>query len=232
MKTDGLNLSVVPSVTISTSINSSEDDMTVSDLGSDVEPEELLSAHLSAKSRLYKLRPDLVTDTITKKNNSKQVRSSKKNADEDQPISAGILKLQKKLKQIESDVLFDPQEADAQWTLRRNQLIQEAASRRRFALTDDSLSRQPRSPRKSAGTLDAGSGSEQNNEVELRALDGEDDSGEEDILGGMFSALPDETAAPTEDGSSGPVVVVTIRDFGKFVGVSPRRVLEEACRSR
>lgn len=55
---------------------------------------------------------------------------------------------------------------------------------------------------------------------------------EADMLGDMFSAIPDEPTAsetPSENLESGNI---TLRDFGKHSGLAPRRCLEEAIRSR
>lgn len=53
-----------------------------------------------------------------------------------------------------------------------------------------------------------------------------------DLLGGMFSAVPDSSPA-LENASNGtePTNMV-IRDFGKASGMSPRKLLEEVVRSR
>jgi ATP-dependent RNA helicase DHX29 len=55
---------------------------------------------------------------------------------------------------------------------------------------------------------------------------------EADMLGDMFSAIPDEPTtdeAPSENAEASNII---LRDFGKQGGVTPRRVLEEAVRSR
>ena len=58
--------------------------------------------------------------------------------------------------------------------------------------------------------------------------DGEEDA---DLLGGMF-AVPDATSAPEATSNGTDSDNIALRDFGKMSGVSPRKVLEEAMRSR
>lgn len=59
-----------------------------------------------------------------------------------------------------------------------------------------------------------------------------EDEEDADLLGGMFSAIPDSSPAlePTSNGAD--TVHVAIRDFGKAGGMSPRKLLEEVVRSR
>ena len=62
--------------------------------------------------------------------------------------------------------------------------------------------------------------------------DADDIMAEADMLGDMFSAIPDEPATndtPTDRTEPGHI---TLRDFGKQSGVTPRRCLEETVRSR
>jgi ATP-dependent RNA helicase DHX29 len=218
-------------------VYSSEDDVSVSDLGSDLEPEELLSTYLSTKTLLYKLRPDLVSDSTSKTRGNRQFKHNKKLLGEDRPLSPSIVKLQRKLKQVESDVLFDPREADTQWTLRRNQLAQDAASRRKYALIDESSTHRPRSPRKSVDLPADGGSQDPEKPVEkaLLNLNTDEEEQNDDLLIPMFFTMSDENGVAVTDNSlsgNSSSTNVTIRDFGKSVGVSPRRVLEEACRSR
>ena len=213
-------------------IVSSEDDLSVSDIGSDIEPEELLSAYLSTKTRLYNLRPDLVADS--KNRGGKQAKQVKKAFEDDQPLTSGIIKLQKKLKQIEADVLFDPREADAQWTETRNKLAQEAASRRKYALGEDGL-HQPKPSKKPATVNDLPGTIEQLVEDRGATINVDEEGDDDELLGAMFSAMSEDYSAPNvedDTNAQSPSTTVSIRDFGKFVGVNPRRVLEEACRSR
>jgi ATP-dependent RNA helicase DHX29 len=78
-----------------------------------------------------------------------------------------------------------------------------------------------------------------NNEAERIAAEilAEVNDDDEDDIGGLFASLPQNevdastgesrTVVNSSDGSQ-----IVIRDFGKTTGISPRRALEEACRSR
>jgi ATP-dependent RNA helicase DHX29 len=65
----------------------------------------------------------------------------------------------------------------------------------------------------------------------------ENESDDEGAIADLFASLPVNEVDPVTgktstvvNGSNG--VRVTIRDFGKWTGVNPTRVLEEACRAR
>jgi ATP-dependent RNA helicase DHX29 len=65
----------------------------------------------------------------------------------------------------------------------------------------------------------------------------EDSSDDDAALADLFASLPVNEVDPITGKSTTVVnssngVKVTIRDFGKWTGVSPTRVLEEACRAR
>ena len=216
------------------SINASEDDLSVSDLDSDVEPEDLMNAYLSAKTRLYELRPELVAELFPKGRKRGAQRAKVTEISDMQPISPAIQKLQKKLRQIESDILFDSREADAQWVERRNVLAQETASRRKLGLANVNASNQPSSPRDLRNMpTDAGT-PELIPEVAISTI-GTEDVDDDDLLGPMFlqESGPLETNSIDHGASSNASsTTIIVRDFGKFTGIHPRRVLEEACRSR
>jgi ATP-dependent RNA helicase DHX29 len=150
--------------------------------------------------------------------------------------AAEISKLQRKLKKIEDDVLFDQYEADKQWGEKRIQLERDAAAARNAAAIKA----------ESAGTeleTDVQEDEESEDEIsreaarmaaEVLEADGSDDDA---AISDLFASLP-VTEVDAITGKSSTVIngsdgtKVTIRDFGKWTGVSPRRVLEEACRAR
>ncbi|KAF4540916.1 Helicase [Lasiodiplodia theobromae] len=103
----------------------SEEDFDVSDLDSDMEPDQLLETYINAKSRLFQLNPDLVATVNSRSKSTKKSRGAPKTA----PLSGGALKLQKKIQQIESDALFDQREADEKWASKRVELAREAPGR-------------------------------------------------------------------------------------------------------
>ncbi|KAI9668434.1 MAG: hypothetical protein M1831_001188 [Alyxoria varia] len=203
----------------------------VSDLDSDMEPDELLSSYLSTKATLYDIQPDLIDGRSQKK--WKQNKGGNKQADSSPSVSLttpGVKRLQQKLSRIESDGLFDKREADAQWVARRNELAREQAERRKLNLPD-------REPQESE---DQSSNAERQSLSQSTTFPGSDnvlDDGaaeDDNALGDLFSAEPAEAqqlqpapASQTEESSN-----IKIVDFGQSKGMEPRRVLEETCRSR
>ncbi|KAL2824647.1 P-loop containing nucleoside triphosphate hydrolase protein [Aspergillus cavernicola] len=119
------------------------------------------------------------------------------------------LKLQRKISSIENDVLFDRKEAEYFWRENLDELRKEAAIFRR-AETNGEKEPVEREPEPEAAPID-------------------DDGA--DLLGDMFQA---------EEPTLGLGVIteelnkasIPVRDFGKWTGLSPRRVLEEACKAR
>ncbi|KAI9704578.1 MAG: hypothetical protein M1820_005491 [Bogoriella megaspora] len=210
-----------------------------SETDSDLDPEQLMSTYLAVKARLYQRRPNLFDKTSLGK--TKKAMRSQDQGPEDKPLTPAIKRLQQKLQRIESDVLFDQKQADELWTSKQVNLARENAARRRLRLDEKtnsaSTSRDSSMPRTaSAITNNLHSGevspkrepkdnaTEVLKEAELLG---------DDILGGMFDVLPEQGVLPTSNGSPDPnTSLVTIRDFGKVTGLSPKRILEEACRAR
>lgn len=180
-----------------------------------VELETLIKKYISLQSQILQLQPDF---SLHKHKKSK----FKQNESNILPIPK-VAKLLAKIHKIESDVLFDEYEASLRWMIVRNQYAQESAERRKYDLDKrnnvDSAAAVKSSPRDAL-------------------VDGKGDEDEQfDMMGDLFSSLPDIISDPATGASSlvGRDVVghtITIRDFGKWSGYSPRRVLEEACKAR
>ncbi|OQU99639.1 hypothetical protein CLAIMM_05247 isoform 1 [Cladophialophora immunda] len=134
-----------------------------------------------------------------------------------------IAKLQRKLQQLRRDPLLDKQEEEAAWEIiltqlmeARQQYLRVAATKRRKEkqaavqqnIDDDTVIKKP--------------GSEDNG---LTAAD-DDDA----LLGGMFGESEDtivsERNQPASENS------IRLLDFGKWSGLSPKRLLDEVCRGR
>ncbi|KAI9707317.1 MAG: hypothetical protein M1836_000277 [Candelina mexicana] len=200
----------------------------ISDLDSDPEPESLLSSYLSAKARLFKLLPGSVKNGPTK--GRKHNPAVPTHTTEGASSGAMASHLQKKLMKIESDVLFDQHEADQLWLMRRNELSEELAARRALGLSNTQPAKAPGGVMKSEAA----------EEVNVGVFPSHDGSGTEDsdiILGDLFTSLPDSEVDATTGETNTKVTdsegtTVTIRDFGRWTGMSPSRVLEEACRAR
>ncbi len=204
------------------------DSLAISDLDSDPEPETLLSSYLSTKAHLFEIYPELAANGSTKarKPNRKVSTPTTKAANP----SALATKLQNKLIKIESDILFDQYEADRRWLTKRNELSEELAARKALGLSNTRPAKAPQS----VGGLSAA------DKNTTEALNQHDDSGADDndiTLGDLFMGLPDSeidaaTGATNTKVTNPEGTSVTIRDFGTWTGLSPARILDEACRAR
>lgn len=134
-----------------------------------------------------------------------------------------ITRLLTKVDKIESDILFDRNEAYSKWIEMQNKLTKEAAERKRFQLDHNSKLKAEKvtvPPSKPADSLQT-----------------EDDEDLIDMVGDFFSSLP-ETSINTVTGNTqltnrtAEGETVAIRDFGTWAGVNPRRILEDACKAR
>ncbi|KAL4880475.1 P-loop containing nucleoside triphosphate hydrolase protein [Aspergillus karnatakaensis] len=115
------------------------------------------------------------------------------------------IKLQRKITAIENDVLFDRKEAEFFWREKLDELRKESAIFRRTEATEKEPEKEP--------------------EPDTAPLE------TDDLLGDMFQDEEPtlELGVITEELNKASI---TIRDFGKWTGLSPRRVLEEACKAR
>ncbi|KAL4869998.1 hypothetical protein BDV12DRAFT_166832 [Aspergillus spectabilis] len=119
------------------------------------------------------------------------------------------LKLQRKILSIENDVLFDRKEADYFWREKLDELRKETAIFRRVENTEkEQAEKKEPEPEPDTAPLEAN-----------------------DLLGDMFQDEGPtlELGVITEELNKASI---TVRDFGKWTGLSPRRVLEEACKAR
>lgn len=209
------------------------DDIEVSDVDSDMDPEEMISTYLRTKARLFDRNPALISEPIVK-TNKKSKKQQVKYTSPNGKATPGEAKLQQQLKKIESDALFDQYTADVKWLEQRDELQQERLARRRLRLDEErKASAQPNDspeekPVESSVTDDIMA------EAEAEAQKLLDEMSDDDGLGGMFGEPTEPSSGDANDlgDASASNVAVTIRSFGKISGISPRRVFEEACRSR
>ena len=185
-------------------------DVSVSDLDSDLEPDQLVPTYVKIRGKLFAIDPEAAEPKSTKGKGGKG-RNAKP-----QPQSPAVRKLLSQLQRLESDALFDEAEAGTLWPAKRAEIARELATERQAERATDKPKPTPVestliTPRK----------------VPTWKKPAEENESDEDdaLLGGMFSAVPDESLQA--DGQE-----VTLRDFGKQNGVIPRRVLEEALRAR
>ena len=180
-----------------------------SESDSDTDPEALTTKFLAFKKRLYDLRPELA-DSLQQKP-SKRANQTANRSDSDPRIA----KLQRKIADIESDILFDRDEAEFQWVETQKLLAKQAAERKTLHLGDPILqeNRLRRVPPLATGSFDA-------------------DTDGADLLADLFSSADTGTCATKSQATNLDEKVVTVRDFGKLSGLKPRRVLEDACKAR
>ncbi|KAG5983989.1 hypothetical protein E4U55_006501 [Claviceps digitariae] len=185
----------------------------------DIEPDDLEPEYVLAKAQLLGL--------------NRNSKTSDTNGD----VQMEIAKLEAKISKIENDVLFDKHSAEQKWKSKRIIIEKQLAAAKKEA---NARAREE----KEAGGAEAHSKPQEddvNEEAERIAAEvlsqQDDDDDEDDIIGGLFASLPQNEIDP-DTGKTRTVInsangtKLLLRDFGKWTGVSPRRVLEEACRSR
>lgn len=185
---------------------------------SDIEADDLVPQYLVSKAKLLELdrgqgKPDQSTD--------------------DEVVhELAVAKLEAKVRKIESDVLFDKFLAEQQWRAQRIELEKQLATAKKEA-----QSRVEEPSTQDEASLDKESNDDINDEAERIAAEILAETDDDDDIAGLFASLPqNEVDAAT--GETRTVITAAdgtktfIRDFGKFTGLSPRKALEEACRSR
>ncbi|QIW99610.1 hypothetical protein AMS68_005128 [Peltaster fructicola] len=208
--------------TFTTNGTSDQPDIEVSDLDSDLEPDELLAVYLQTKARLFDLDPT-ADDKPLKKG---------KQAPQQAVATPGQKKLRQKLGKIRSDLLFDVQTADMQWEARKIDLLREQAERKRLRLDDKPSNSTSRNGETQNSTTAKNTTAEDiNAEAERLGQELLQQAEDDELLGGMFDALPSIATAGTHTAQADSADLV-IRDFGKLTGLNPKRVLEEACKAR
>ncbi|KAL2872276.1 putative ATP dependent RNA helicase [Aspergillus lucknowensis] len=172
------------------------------DSDSSLDPDTLVPKYLDLQTRLYNLRPEI----FDKPKKGKKGRDPSGGADDPQ-----VFKLQRKISAIENDVLFDRKEAEYFWREKLDDLRKEAAIFRRAETSIEKGPVEKTDP-------------ESDTAAKL-------DDGEYDLLGDMFQTEEPalEQGVITEELNKASIIT---RDFGKWTGLSPRRVLEEACKAR
>ncbi|RKF76639.1 ATP-dependent RNA helicase DHX29 [Golovinomyces cichoracearum] len=199
------------------------------DYESDIDPDDLLPLYLDCKTKIFNLEKSRAPHNQLLGHipiqSSVLERSKSGNLE-----LAGILR---KLKKIEDDVLFDKYVADQQWEIRRVQMEKELSRLKDVKASQDiSINSQ-------IAQTSIASNDEVNQEaarISQSILD-KDECDNDDVLGDFFSSLPVNEIDPKSGKTTSVIednggVKVTIRDFGKWLGVNPTRLLEEACRSR
>lgn len=186
----------------------------------DIEPEDLVPEYIAAKARLLELSRCQSSD-----------KAKPPGADLDTELA--VAKLEAKLLKIENDVLFDKFVAEQRWKVEKAAMEKQLATVRRQAQA--APTQEPKAPDQVAGGELSGKDSvaAEAERVAAEILAENDDDG----IAELFASLPQNEVDP-ETGKSQLVMSsmsggrIVIRDFGDWSGIKPRRVLEEACRSR
>ncbi|KAL4889791.1 hypothetical protein BDV59DRAFT_103814 [Aspergillus ambiguus] len=180
------------------------------DSDSSLDPDTLLPKFLELQTRLYNLQPEIFDRP---KKGKRTGRENGANASaEDQQVA----KLQRKIASIENDVLFDKAEAEYRWKEKLDHLRKEAAFLRQSQ------------PKDKPEQDEAKESDDKESEGNVPPME---EDGTADLLGDMFQAEEPtlESGVILEELSK---VVLNMRDFGKWTGLSPGRVLEETCKAR
>ncbi|KAF7894835.1 hypothetical protein EAF00_006649 [Botryotinia globosa] len=197
------------------------------DYDSDIDPEDLLPVYLKTKEKMFILQNSKST-THTRSNGKRGAPKSQNNGS---PVDLESARLARKLKKIEDDVLFDRYPAELQWNEQRIKLERDAATLRASELAADKEAQE--------SDISVDSDDEISREAAAigKAMLEETGSDDDAALADLFSSLPVNEVDPLTGKSSTVIngkdgTKVTVRDFGKWSGVNPTRVLEEACRAR
>ena len=182
-----------------------------------------MNRYLELQTRLFKRQPELTVIEHPRLAKAKAKKTRREQQSEDADVASR--RLLSRISRLQRDLLFDKEEAYEKWGELRIQLLREAAERRRLQLDD--------SP-----TMTPTESSVTSSEAQPTPASSEDeDEGSGIELGDFFESLP-EAGIDTTTGSSNLVTAgadgenVTIRSFGTWRGLSPRKVLEEACKAR
>ena len=191
-----------------------------SDTETDDDPETLTAKYLILKRQLYDLQPKLAQ--INRKGHAQSSKRMTMSVQGDTP-DPQIARLQRRLMEIETDILFDRETAQLQWTEASIALAKEASERKRLHLSDDtsSVGRIPTKNRDAIANQDSS--------------DFTADPDDTDSLGMLSDLFASVDVAKSETGqqhSNLEEESVLIRDFGNPNGLKPRRILEEACKAR
>ena len=202
---------------------------------SDFEPDDLLPEYMKAKTKLFELEKPL--EDKKKGGKKKGKPSNTPVMTEDQEME--MAKLKARIERIEKDVLFDKPLAEHEWRTKKIELEKD------FIVKKQQAAKAPEPSEPPADQLDAAeeASAEDNDDIALEAekmaaeILAQNDEDEDEALAGLFANLP-VTEVDKATGESNTVLnnadgtKLVIRDFAKWAGVSPLRVLEEACRSR
>ncbi|KAM0455565.1 hypothetical protein ACHAPV_007642 [Trichoderma viride] len=189
----------------------------------EIEPEDLIPEYVATKKKLLEL------SRMEKK--GPQSKSTTQQA-KDNETDSTVAILESKLKSIESDVLFDKFLAEQEWKKEKVVLEKQLATARKNPVVDPDSQLQSEDPAPEVVEDDDIAAIAEKMAKDILAENAEDDD-----IAGLFESLPQsevnpatgklQTVVNSSDGTK-----LFIREFAKWTGITPKRVLEEACRSR
>ncbi|KAJ9198010.1 hypothetical protein DTO164E3_3934 [Paecilomyces variotii] len=187
-------------------------DFDLDDSDGSLDPDNLTPEFLNLRTQLYNLQPDHFDQP---KKGKKGQKGSERDSDPQ------VAKIKYKLSKIENDILFDQAEAEDRWKDILVNLRREAAFVRKAAES------RPEDSAAQRITDEA----EKIAEEELAAMNSPQAEDESlGLFGDMFSAEGSTTELTAQ---AGPAPAnIQVRNFGKWTGLSPRRVFEDACKAR
>ncbi|KAF6786596.1 helicase associated domain-containing protein [Colletotrichum sojae] len=190
---------------------------------SDIEPDDLVPTYLETRSRLFELE---------------RVQQGKKGQAGDKTGGSSdeneIARLRAKIDRIEKDVLFDKLPAEQKWKTQKVMLEKQFAAAKKQLAQEGASKELEREVKEPAATPNEDINDEAAR-IAAEILEEENDD-DDDALANLFASLP--MTEVDAAGKSNTVVIgangvkITIREFGKWTGVTPMRALEEACRAR
>ena len=181
----------------------------------DMDPKDLMEKYLSLQSQLFKFDSNVFGKKEPAKSNDVASWTTGQ-------ADSQVTMLLQRINRIESDILFDKAEAHFRWMDLRHQLTKEALERRKLNLEID----KPRlSPSHSSQPLPRSAST-----IEFSGEDEPLNSLEDLFRNSGSTQLNAEPSDNIRPGSTNETIKQ--RDFGKWAGVNPRQILEEACRAR
>ena len=193
----------------------------------ELEPQYRLGRYLDLKTRLHIRRPDLTEAGVRAAKAARNKAGAAQQLGND--IDLATRRLLIRLRKFESDILFDRDEADEQWLTRRVKLMKEAATRKKLGIAN-----QPAVPTNNSLATTDENLTPANSHRSVESADADEET--VDLID-FFTALPElkDDGEPGHNGIMSTTIdgnAVDVRTFGKWPGVGPRRIFEEACRAR
>ncbi|PSK56712.1 ATP-dependent RNA helicase DHX36 [Elsinoe australis] len=199
-------------------------DLKVSDTDSDPEPDEMLSKYVEYKLRLFEHDPETYDDSQPSKKGSAQRLAPKSGQ-----RSVQETKLIQRIEAMKSDPLFDQDRADLAWRQKRAVAFQSQLERKRLGVTKKHEPTADKSRSNSTNAADKAAKEAEAMAADILAADEDNGAG---LFEGMFDAPTDGHSGVPKTTSAPDSPSITTRTFNKITGTSPRRVLEETCKSR